>query len=104
MLDSDYINLNKDNIVKLFNNIVLTGTKGFVNVIPKYHKDEFYREVTETNLDPLFNNIYINKYRSRYLVYSNSMDVDFELQFLYIFQIFFKFKYDLKYIFFKIHI
>jgi len=80
MLDSDYVNLNKDDIIKLLNNIVLTGTKGVVNVIPKYLKDEFYIEVTGTNLDPLFNNIYIDKCRSRYLVYSNSMDIDFELR------------------------
>jgi len=80
MLDSDYINLNKDDIIKLLDNIVLTGNKGVVNIIPKYLKNEFYIEVTGTNLDPLFNNKYIDKSRSRYLVYSNSMDIDFQLR------------------------
>jgi len=80
LLDSDYINLNKDDIIKLLDNIVLTGTKGVVSVVPKYLGDEFYVEVTGTNLDPLFNNNYIDKSRSRYLVYSNSMDIDFELR------------------------
>jgi len=80
LLDSDYINLNKDDIIKLLDNIVLTGTKGVVSVVPKYLGDEFYVEVTGTNLDPLFNNSYIDKSRSQYLVYSNSMNIDFELR------------------------
>ena len=80
MLDSNYVNLNKEDIIKLLDNIVLTGTKGVVDVIPKYVGDEFYIEVIGTNLDSLFNNSYIDKTRSRYLVYSNSMDIDFELR------------------------
>ncbi|OUM56560.1 hypothetical protein PIROE2DRAFT_18780 [Piromyces sp. E2] len=82
MLDSDYINLNKEDIINLLNNIVLTGTKGVVQVIPKYIGDEFYIEVTGENLDPLFDNKYIDRNRSRYIVYSNAMAIDFELQLL----------------------
>jgi len=35
MLDRDYINLNKDNIINLLDNVVLTGTKSILNIIPK---------------------------------------------------------------------
>jgi len=80
MLDSDYVNLNKDNIIKLLDNIVLKGTKGVVDVIPKYVGDEFYIEVIRIGLDSLFNNNYIDNSRSLYLVYNNSMDIDFELR------------------------
>jgi len=80
MLDSNYVNLNKEDIIKLLDNIVLTGTKGVVDVILKYVGDEFYIEVIGTNLDSLFNNNYIDKSHSRYLVYSNSMDIDYELR------------------------
>ncbi|OUM57118.1 hypothetical protein PIROE2DRAFT_65183 [Piromyces sp. E2] len=80
MLDSDYINLNKEDIINLLNNIVLTGTKGVVQVIPKYIGDEFYIEVTGEDLDPLFDNKYIDRNRSRYIIYSNAMAIDFELR------------------------
>jgi len=81
MLDSHSINLNHGDILKLCENIVLTGTKGVVNVIPRFDSNnEFYVEVVGTDLDPLFNNEYVDKSRSRYLVYGNSKDIDFELR------------------------
>jgi len=81
MLDSHYINLNHDDILKLCENIVLTGTKGVVKVIPRFdNNNEFYVEVIGTDLDPLFNNEYVDKSRSRYLVYGNTKDISFELR------------------------
>ncbi|ORX41413.1 hypothetical protein BCR36DRAFT_311594 [Piromyces finnis] len=80
MLDSGYINLNIDDITKILNNVVLSGTKGVVKVEKNFLGNELYIEVTGLNLNPLFNNKYIDKNRSRYIVYGNSMDIDFELR------------------------
>ncbi|ORX42871.1 beta and beta-prime subunits of DNA dependent RNA-polymerase [Piromyces finnis] len=78
LLNSDFVELNNNGIKKILNNVVLSGTKGVIKVVPKHYNDEFIIEVTGTNLGPLFENEYVDKDRSRYIVYGNLMDVDFE--------------------------
>ncbi|ORX73451.1 hypothetical protein BCR32DRAFT_249935 [Anaeromyces robustus] len=80
ILDSNYINLSHEDINNLLYNVTLTGTKGVHNVIPKYHGNEFYIEVTGTDLDPLFKNEYIDPQRSHYIIYSNTKEVDYNLR------------------------
>lgn len=79
-LDSGSINLNKDDINNILDNVVLSGTKGVVKIATNFINDELCIEVTGLNLKPLFNNEYIDKNRSRYIVYGNSMDINFELR------------------------
>ncbi|ORX78477.1 beta and beta-prime subunits of DNA dependent RNA-polymerase [Anaeromyces robustus] len=80
ILDSNYIYLNYENIKNLLDNVTLTGTKGVKKVSSKYRGDEFYIEVIGTDLDPLFENEYIDPDRSHYITYSNTKKVDNDLR------------------------
>jgi len=78
ILNSNYIKIKYEEIIKLLNDITLAGTKGVKTVTPKMlGKEEFYVEVVGKDLDPLFKNPYIDLDRSRYIVYGNSKEVDY---------------------------
>ena len=78
ILNSNYIKIKYEEIIKLLNDITLAGTKGVKTVTPKMlGEEEFYVEVVGKDLDPLFKNPYIDLDRSRYIVYGNSKEVDY---------------------------
>ncbi|KAG4081637.1 beta and beta-prime subunits of DNA dependent RNA-polymerase [Neocallimastix lanati (nom. inval.)] len=77
ILDSNYVKIKDEKIIKLLSDISLTGTKGVKTVSSKMlGEEEFYVEVVGRNLDPLFENQYIDLDRSRYTVYGTSKYVD----------------------------
>ena len=77
ILDSNYVKIKDEKIIKLLSDISLTGTKGVKTVTSKMlGEEEFYVEVVGRNLDPLFENQYIDLDRSRYTVYGTSKYVD----------------------------
>ncbi|KAG4082836.1 hypothetical protein H8356DRAFT_1299623 [Neocallimastix lanati (nom. inval.)] len=77
IFDSNYVEIKYEKIFKLLNDISLTGTKGVKTVSSKMlGEEEFYVEVVGRNLDPLFENQYIDLDRSRYTVYGTSKQVD----------------------------
>jgi RNA polymerase Rpb1, domain 5. len=77
-LDSNYIAINISAIETLLEDITLTGTKGVASVKLIKNEDEYCIEVTGTDLDPLFENEYIDPTRSYYISYDESMDIPFE--------------------------
>jgi len=78
IVDSNSVKLDTNDIETILEEVTITGTKGITKIETYNNNDQYIINVTGTNLDPLFNNKYIDPERSHYLVYSNSNEISFD--------------------------
>ena len=77
-MDSNCVSLDTNDIQTILEEVTVTGTKGITKIETYNDNDQYIISVTDTNLDPLFNNQYIDPERSYYLVYSNPNEISFD--------------------------
>ncbi|KAG4108013.1 hypothetical protein H8356DRAFT_1334457 [Neocallimastix lanati (nom. inval.)] len=78
IVDSNCVSLDTNDIQTILEEVTVTGTKGITKIETYNDNDQYIISVTDTNLDPLFNNQYIDPERSYYLVYSNPNEISFD--------------------------